>query len=68
LRQAIETYGPMVVCAWGCLPRRLVHVGGSVLILLRQLGVQPRVLRLNAGGEPGHPLYLGLDAEPYIWI
>lgn len=67
LRQAIETYVPVVVCAWGCLPRRLVHVGRSVLILLRQLGVQPRVLRLNAGGEPGHPLYLGLDTEPYIW-
>ena len=67
LQSAIETYAPLVVCAWGCLPRRLTHVGQSVAFLLRQLAVHPRVLRLNAGGEPGHPLYLGLDAEPYIW-
>jgi hypothetical protein len=67
LRSAIQTYMPTVVCAWGCLPQRLIHCGAMVVDLLRELSVQPRVLRLNAGGEPGHPLYLGLDSELQLW-
>jgi hypothetical protein len=67
LRTAIETYEPMVICAWGCQPRRLTHVAPLTLALLRELEVQPHALRLNIGGEPGHPLYVALDTEPLPW-
>ena len=67
LTDAIETYQPMVVCAWGCLPRRLTHIAPFTRGFLRDLKVQPYALHLNAGGEPGHPLYLALAAEPQPW-
>ena len=67
LRAAIETYAPTLVCAWGCLPRRLTHVAPRTMAMLRELNVQPHVLHLNAGGEPGHPLYLSLDTVSRPW-
>lgn len=67
LRQAIETYVPTIVCAWGCLPGRLRHVETPVLDLLRQMHVQPFVLRLNSGGSPAHPLYLPMHTDPIEW-
>lgn len=65
LLTAIEQYSPTIVCAWGCTPQRLVHVERMTLDILRGLPVY--ALRLNRGGEPGHPLYLALDAEPQRW-
>lgn len=67
LRDAIETYAPTLICAWGCLPRRLTHVAPRTVAMLRDLTVQPYVLRLNIGGEPGHPLYLSLSDTPMPW-
>jgi len=47
----------IVVCAWG---NHGAHRGRSTHVrdLLAKAGIQPRVLRMNAGGEPAHPLYL----------
>ena len=47
----------LVVCAWG---NHGLHRGRSAQVLarLRQAGVRLHALRLNAGGEPAHPLYL----------
>ena len=64
LRDAIETYEPRLICAWGCLPRRLVAVERTILDLLRDLEVRAEALRLNAAGSPGHPLYVAMDVEP----
>ena len=47
----------LVVCAWG---NHGAFLGRSSQILktLKANGIAPFVLRLNAGGEPAHPLYL----------
>lgn len=56
----------IVVCAWG---NHGVHGERSqaVLCLLRNAGVVLHVLRLNAGGEPAHPLYLPARLRPISW-
>jgi len=56
----------LVVCAWGNHGR---HDGrsGAVQRLLRGAGVTLHVLRLNANGEPAHPLYLPGRLQPRPW-
>jgi hypothetical protein len=53
----------IVVCAWG---NHGAHLGRSaeVRALLERARIQPRVLRMNAGGEPAHPLYLPSRLKP----
>ena len=47
----------MVVCAWG---NHGTHLGRSDAVrkLLDKHGIARRALRMNANGEPAHPLYL----------
>ncbi len=47
----------IVVCAWG---NHGAFLGRSarVMALLKKHEISPYALRLNAGGEPAHPLYL----------
>jgi hypothetical protein len=56
----------LVVCAWG---NHAAHLERSrrVVELLRNAGIAPHALRINAGGEPAHPLYLpgSLRATPW---
>ena len=61
LRAARES--AIVVCAWG---NHGTHMGRSQTIreLLRKAKIAPRVLRMNAGGEPAHPLYLPARLRP----
>jgi hypothetical protein len=56
----------IVVCAWG---NHGAHAGRStrVLEMLRKERVQLHALRVNAGGEPAHPLYLPGDLKPVQW-
>jgi hypothetical protein len=56
----------LVVCAWG---NHGLHGGRSSCIIdcLRKAGVNLHVLRLNAGGEPAHPLYLPGTLAPVPW-
>jgi len=63
LRAARES--ALVVCAWG---NHGAHLGRSVAVreLLRKAGVEARVLRMNAGGEPAHPLYLPARLKPVL--
>lgn len=53
----------LVVCAWG---NHGLHMDRSDAVrrLLGKANVAARVLRMNAGGEPAHPLYLPARLKP----
>jgi len=56
----------LVVCAWG---NHALHRGRAarVLELLARTGKALYVLKVNAGGEPAHPLYLSGALKPAPW-
>jgi hypothetical protein len=56
----------LVVCAWG---NHALHLDRSsrVKALLSENEVPLHCLRLNANGEPAHPLYLPGNLKPKAW-
>jgi hypothetical protein len=56
----------LVVCAWG---NHGSHLDRSTRVkdLLQRAGIAMHVLRLNARGEPAHPLYLRSSLRPRPW-
>lgn len=56
----------LLVCAWGN-HALLGDRSGAVRRLLREANITLHALRLNANGEPAHPLYLpgSLEATPW---
>lgn len=64
LRAALEA--ELVVCAWGNHALQGAR-SGQVRRLLREAGVALHALRLNANGEPAHPLYLPGSLEARSW-
>ena len=56
----------LVVCAWG---NHALHRERNLRVkaLLRQPGISLHALRVNANGEPAHPLYLPGRLEAVPW-
>ena len=56
----------LVVCAWG---NHGAYLGrsGAVVSLLRDAAVDLHLLKMNACGEPAHPLYLRGSLRPQRW-
>lgn len=55
-----------VICGWGAHGKHLGR-GPAVSAMLRADGVRLHVLRLNADGQPAHPLYLPYSLSTKIW-
>lgn len=65
IRQAARS-ARFVICAWGN-GGSLFERSREVLAIIREVGAQALALKLNAAtGEPGHPLYLPADSEPFL--
>jgi len=56
----------MVVCAWG-VHGKLGNRSTSVVRMLREAWIPLHVLKLNADGQPAHPLYLPYGLTPVPW-
>lgn len=65
LRAAKES--TIVVCAWG---NHGAHLGRSarIVALLSDAGIRLHALRVNAIGEPAHPLYLPAALRPRNFV
>jgi hypothetical protein len=51
------------ICGWGKYGEYLDR-GARVLDLLKFWGIKVKALRVNKGGTPAHPLYIGYDVKP----
>ena len=56
-----------IICAWGSHGAHLGR-GAAVEGLLRQAGLPLYHLGLSKGGFPKHPLYIGYDTQPVLWV
>lgn len=65
IAQAART-ASLIVCAWGNHGAHRER-SASVVSLLKRAGVRLHALRVNAAGEPAHPLYLKGNLQPRRW-
>ena len=57
----------LVVCAWGNHGEFLQR-SSRVTALLKKNKIPMHALRVNANGEPAHPLYLPGKLKPQTWV
>jgi len=58
---------PIVVCAWG-EHGAYRYRGSAVLNIVREANLTPHYLKLNASGQPAHPLYLPKNLTPIPYV
>ena len=56
-----------IICAWGSHGAHLDR-GTTVRTLLRTTGRTLFHLGLTVAGQPKHPLYIGYDQQPRLWV
>lgn len=56
----------IVVCAWG---NHGMHAGRGQAVADMLLAIKPSLhaLKVTVTGQPGHPLYLPKDLQPFVW-
>jgi len=64
LRRICAETGNEVICGWGSHGSYRQR-GADVRLRLADEGMRLRALKLTASGEPGHPLYLKADLQPF---
>ena len=63
--KTISTGSDLVIIGWGT-HGKLLDRGNKVLQILRESGIKPMALRVNADGKtPSHPLYLPYSTYPF---
>lgn len=60
-------WADLVLCAWGTHGAHLAR-GAEVGAMLRQSGKGLYHLGLSQQGHPKHPLYIGYDRQPEVWL
>lgn len=60
-------WADLVLCAWGTHGAHLGR-GAAVVSMLRQTGKPLHHLGLSLQGHPKHPLYIGYDKQPELWV
>ena len=59
--------GDQIICAWGAHGDHLDR-GKQVKTLLRAVGKPLYSLGVTKSGHPKHPLYIGYDRQPELWV
>lgn len=57
----------MLLVGWG-KHGQLMNRGNKVLDLLRRNNIEPYCLKINSDSSPVHPLYIGYDVKPFLYI
>lgn len=65
--RAMADQADRIICAWGTHGAHLGR-GAAVEALLRATGRDLFHLGLSIAGIPKHPLYIGYDKQPVLWL
>ena len=65
--QASARWADLILCAWGTHGAHLGR-GAAVAAMLQAAGKPLHHLGLSQQGHPRHPLYIGYDRLPEIWV
>ncbi|MFC3183088.1 DUF1643 domain-containing protein [Cypionkella sinensis] len=60
-------WADQVICGWGSHGAHLER-GAAVTALLRATGLPLYHLGLTLAGAPKHPLYIGYQVQPTLWV
>jgi hypothetical protein len=67
IADSAQGWADRIICAWGTHGAHLGR-GAQVERLLRETGRPLFTLGLSQGGHPKHPLYIGYDRQPELWL